>query len=57
MDPKASGIQQRPAPALPSIYALPLYTPPKDDVNVYVTFPMRGKLWPLVHSTFFYSSS
>ncbi len=57
MEPKAIATQQRPAPALPSIYALPLYILPKDGVNVYVTFPMSGKLWPLVHSTFFYSSS
>jgi hypothetical protein len=57
MEPEASATQQRPAPALPSIYTLPLYILPKDGVNVYVNFPMSGKLWPLVHSTFFYSSS
>jgi hypothetical protein len=57
MEPEAVGTQQRSAPALPSIYARPLYIPPKDGANVYVTFPMRGKLWPLVYSTFFYSSS
>jgi hypothetical protein len=58
MEPEAVATQQRLAPALPSIYALPLYILPKDGVNVYVKFPMSGKLvWPLVHSTFFYSSS
>jgi hypothetical protein len=53
MELEAVATQPRPAPALPSICALPLYIPPKDGVNVYVNFPMSGKLWPLVpHSTF-----
>jgi hypothetical protein len=57
MEPEAAATQPRPAPALPSIYALSLYILPKDGVNVYVNFPMSRKLWPLVHSIVFYSSS
>jgi hypothetical protein len=36
MEPEAVAAQPRPSPALPSIYALPLYIPPKDGVFVYV---------------------
>jgi hypothetical protein len=57
MEPEAAATQPRPAPALPSMYALSLYILPKDGVNAYVNFPMSGKLWPLVHSIVFYSSS
>jgi hypothetical protein len=33
MEPEAVEAQPRPAPALPSIYTLPLYILPKDGVN------------------------
>jgi hypothetical protein len=52
MEPEAVADQPRPAPALPSIHALPSYIPPKDGVFVYVNFPVSGKLWTLVYSTF-----
>jgi hypothetical protein len=52
MEPEAVATQPRPAPAFASIYALPLYIPPKDGVFVYVNFPVSGKLKPLVHGTF-----
>jgi hypothetical protein len=52
MEPEAVAAQPRPDPALPSIYALPLYIPREEGVFVYVNFPVSGELWPLVLRTF-----
>jgi hypothetical protein len=42
----------KPSTGLPSISVLPSSILPKDDVNVFVAFPMNGKFWPL-QSTFY----
>jgi hypothetical protein len=53
MEPEDVATQPSPAQVSQVYQFFSQYIRPKDYVNVYATFPMSGKLWPLQNT--FYS--